>query len=358
MLLETIFAVVTLTVGAIASPVQHLSSHVLHERRHVPHPAFIKRSHVPVGRSLPVRIGLTQRNLDIGHDLLMEVSTPGSPKYGQHYSAEDIIEIFKPSDDTVAAVSRWLEDAGITHFSQSANKQWMQFDARVEILEELVKAKYHEYEHLETGAIHVACDEYHVPVHIQEHIDYITPGIKLVSTRASDVVGGNAALKKRANDFRITHSDTAVDTSTLVTSPANPLSSCSEVMTPYCIMVMYNITQGTTAVAGNELGLYEGDDQTFAQSTLNLFFKGFAPYIPKGTKPTISGIDGGDEVYPVNATEAGYSETDLDLESAYSLIYPQGIIIFQTDDKHYEINGTYPGFLNNLFDAIDGSVSL
>lgn len=25
----------------------------------------------------------------------------------------------------------------------------------------------------------MACDEYHVPAHVQEHIDYVTPGIRL-----------------------------------------------------------------------------------------------------------------------------------------------------------------------------------
>lgn len=50
--------------------------HVLHESRDLEGPsrhAWSKRAPVPVGRELPVRIGLTQSNLDIAHDLLMEV---------------------------------------------------------------------------------------------------------------------------------------------------------------------------------------------------------------------------------------------------------------------------------------------
>lgn len=70
--LAPIIAVTALAVGAIATPLQHLSGHVLHERRDNAHPAFVKGSPVLVGRSLPVRIGLTQRNLDIGHDLLRQ----------------------------------------------------------------------------------------------------------------------------------------------------------------------------------------------------------------------------------------------------------------------------------------------
>ena len=99
---------------------------------------------------------------------------------------------------------------------------------------------------------------------------------------------------------------------------------------------MYNLTQGYSNVTGNQLGIFEDVGEVFAQSTLNLFFKGFAQNIPKGTKPTIAGIDGGQKLYPATPDEAGYSETDLDLESAFPLIYPQGIVLYQVDDKNYE----------------------
>ena len=42
------------------------TSHVLHERRDMEITAYTKRGPVPVGIELPVRIGLTQRNLDSG----------------------------------------------------------------------------------------------------------------------------------------------------------------------------------------------------------------------------------------------------------------------------------------------------
>lgn len=38
---------------------------------------------------------------------------------------------------------------------------------------------FYVYEHLATGSKDIACDEYHLPHHIAEHVDYITPGIRL-----------------------------------------------------------------------------------------------------------------------------------------------------------------------------------
>jgi tripeptidyl-peptidase-1 len=93
---------------------------------------------------------------------LTDSSTPGSHKYGQHYTAEEVAKIFAPSQSTVDAINDWLLSAGIAaeKISQSVNKQWMQFDASTEDLESLLNTKYHVYEHTETGQSTVACDEY------------------------------------------------------------------------------------------------------------------------------------------------------------------------------------------------------
>ena len=42
------------------------------------------------------------------------------------------------------------------------------------------------------------------------------------------------------------------------------------------IAAMYNITAGTTAAAGNELGIYEDLGDVYSQEDLDLFFAKFA----------------------------------------------------------------------------------
>lgn len=73
--LQVVAIVATFLSSALAAPTQHVS-HVLHERRDLEHPAakiWKKRSSVPIGRELPVRIGLQQTNLDAAHDLLVDM---------------------------------------------------------------------------------------------------------------------------------------------------------------------------------------------------------------------------------------------------------------------------------------------
>lgn len=57
--------------------------------------------------------------------------------------------------------------------------QWIQFDAHAKEAEDLLYTSFNVYEHLETRSLSVACSEYHLPVHVREHVDYITPGIRL-----------------------------------------------------------------------------------------------------------------------------------------------------------------------------------
>ena len=85
-----------------------------------------------------------------------------SPKYGQHFTAEEVIDIFAPSPSTVESVRDWLVESGIDAetVSQSTNKQWLQFDATTAEVESLLKTEYHLYEHTTTGKTNIACDQY------------------------------------------------------------------------------------------------------------------------------------------------------------------------------------------------------
>jgi tripeptidyl-peptidase-1 len=62
-------------VGALASQAVAIpfTSHVVHECRDYVPKSWIKKGRLDGAAQLPVRIGMTQSNLDKGHDLLMEV---------------------------------------------------------------------------------------------------------------------------------------------------------------------------------------------------------------------------------------------------------------------------------------------
>ncbi|KAJ5133090.1 hypothetical protein N7448_001881 [Penicillium atrosanguineum] len=336
-------------VGAIAVPAPH--NYELHEKREFMPSSWNEGKRLDGLTSLPVRIGLTQSNLNHGHDLLMEMSNPSSSRYGQHMSESEVHDLFSPSQESVDSVRGWLESSGVAadRISQSVNKQWMQFDADARELEKLLRAEYYVYAHSETGRSHVACSEYHLPSSVREHVDYITPGITL---REVTAVGkrSDAKLKKRvANGLPPILEPIAVPLEQLL---GQLLDFCDIAITPQCIRDMYNITEGTSAAHGNELGIFEGIGDVYAQEDLNLFFTTLASDIPTGTHPTLKAVDGAKAPAPLQSAGA---ESDLDFQISYPIIWPQNSVLFQTDDMVYEEDYTFRGFLNTFLDAIDGS---
>ncbi len=51
---------------------------------------FILKNRAPLDESLEVVFSVKQRNLDVVHDLLMQVSLPHGPKYGQYLKRQGL----------------------------------------------------------------------------------------------------------------------------------------------------------------------------------------------------------------------------------------------------------------------------
>ena len=71
MFVLTIVALVAIAVISNAAPAP--IKHVMHEKRQTPSLDWVKVARIEGSAILPMRIGLTQSNLDKGDDLLMEV---------------------------------------------------------------------------------------------------------------------------------------------------------------------------------------------------------------------------------------------------------------------------------------------
>lgn len=55
---------------------------------------------------------LKQQNTDILEQLLLDVSDPDSPHYGEYRTVEDITNIVAPSEKTIETVRIWLLNSG------------------------------------------------------------------------------------------------------------------------------------------------------------------------------------------------------------------------------------------------------
>ncbi|KAJ5711583.1 subtilisin-like protein [Penicillium malachiteum] len=349
---------VALALAALTGAAPATIKHVLHEKRDKQAYDWVKGNRVSSDAVLPVRIGLSQNNLDKGYEYLMEVSHPDSPRYGKYWSADEVHDMFAPSEEAVESIRQWLEASGIhpSRVVHSDNKGWIAFDAYTHEAERLFLAEFYEHEHAATSSMKIGCDKYHVPEHIQRHIDYITPGVKLtpVVKKHTKAKRASQLAYVKPNAVAAASVGSHADLPAKALSLSEDLQGCGYNMTPICIKAMYDIPDATTAVKGNSLGLYEQGDY-FAKSDLDLFFKEYAPWVPQGTYPTPALIDGANYSVPADSS-LNSGESDIDIDMAYALLYPQSVTLYQVDDQIYEPEEIATTNLFNTFlDALDGS---
>ncbi|KAK9776698.1 putative Peptidase S53 domain-containing protein [Seiridium cardinale] len=344
------------------------SSHVSHEQRRSQDRLWTRSNRVDSSAVLPMRIALTQSNLEKGPELLMEVSHPSSPKYGQYWSTSEVHDLFAPAEEAVKSVKGWIASFGIepSRIAHSDSKGWLAFDASASEVEAMFDTQFYEYSLGDTGKVRIGCDEYSVPEHLLPHIDFIKPGVKMMPVVKRNVP--NPAHKKRfsrgpkkpdgrvsikenpfANDYPLGYKSAAAE------ALPDDLQGCGQNITPPCYRALYDIPIPTGAVPGLGVGLYEQGDY-FAKEDLDESYAAYAPWVPQGTYPIPALIDGAQYDFPQNATDWVGGEANLDIFIAQSLTYPQNVTLYQVDDQIYEPEEVATTNLFNTFlDALDGS---
>jgi tripeptidyl-peptidase-1 len=113
-----------------------------------------KRTSAAIDRTerMHFSIGLKQQNLELLDPELMAVSTPHSPRFGQHYSAQDVATLFAASNTTISTVMDWMMAGGIDseRITVRPGKIWLDAHASLAEIEGLLSTRYSMYEH-DTG---------------------------------------------------------------------------------------------------------------------------------------------------------------------------------------------------------------
>ncbi|KAF8183800.1 Pro-kumamolisin, activation domain-containing protein [Mycena galopus ATCC 62051] len=270
---------------------------------------------------LPLRIGLKQSNIDTLHDRLLDVSHPDSANYGKHWTAEEVKAYFRPAQDSVDTVMKWLEEAGVerARIELSKGDNWVQVkDFSIAEAEKILNTEYHIYQH-----IHGACSAYSVPSDIQSHIELITPTLHFDGPPRPK----RGALAPRR--FK------AVEVAPEPDALPDDLSNCG-----------LRTTRPATARC-----------TTFPRSPPSLpppkTPSGFPSLV--GRRPELISIDGG----VVQTTEMSFDlnvESNFDLGYSMTLVGPdQPVRLYQVQDIPEGQGAQQLVSFNDLLDALDGS---
>ena len=171
--------------------------YVLHEERQTPFTSTIERRRLDPNVPIPVRIGLKQNEESMANAeaWLMSVSDPDSKDYGRFWTQDEVIELFKPTDDTLKTVTDWLSSNGVEEFTHSDNKLFFAFDAPTSQVERMLQTKVYAHSRSDSPAVLAACDQYYLPDYLRQHIDYITPGVResdITDRVQSEILGRSA----------------------------------------------------------------------------------------------------------------------------------------------------------------------
>lgn len=276
------------------------------------------------------------------------MSHPGSSNYGKHWTTSDIARQFAPSGNTIDVVYAWLLESDIeaNRITISASKGWINVRISVEEAERLMNTQYNVYKHV-SGAEHIACEAYHLPEHVSNHVDFVLPSVhfdaKLGRRHANS--GPKTNIGTPGSGFN--GPKVAGDLDGFFTD----LGHCDQVTTPACLRALYGFYYEPQETDRNSYGIVEYTPQAFVQSDLQMFAKNFSQDLI-GKSPELVSIDGG--VVQTQQTGDEYNgESNLDLQYGMTLVTgKQPVQLYQVGD--IDQVPTAGATFNNFLDAIDG----
>ncbi|KAK7439369.1 hypothetical protein VKT23_017593 [Stygiomarasmius scandens] len=271
---------------------------------------------------LDLRIALTQKDMAGLEKSLFDVSTPSSALYGQHLSFDEVKSFAAPTEDTVNAVSQWLQESGVTDFETSGPfGDWISISVPASKADELFDASFEEFVHIESGERFVRTLQYSVPQDLLQHVELVHPTTAFVRPLVkrpvmSVPVPGTANVTERA-----------------LGAP----SSCNSVVTPACLEALYGIPTTRATQSSNKLGVSGFIDQFAQNADLRTFLANLRPDMSSATTFTVQSVDGG-----VNTQSAAQAGIEANLDIQYTVGVATGVpTVFITvgDNNSDGVNG-------------------
>ncbi|KAJ7866413.1 family S53 protease [Mycena olivaceomarginata] len=238
------------------------------EKRDTAPDGFSRVGPSPGDKILNLRLALTPNNIDGLYDSVYDVSTPGSPRYGQYLSKGEVEKFVAPSADTTTQVGAWLASNNITSLPLTAAGEWISVNLTVDQANQLLSTEFSTFRNMETNHTVERAPSYSIPNTLKTSIKSIYP---IVTFPVATVSAGN-------------------NTATTA-GPNRPVASVSAVCRSNS--KLYGIPSTPAKPAANVLGV-SGFENDFANNhDLKSFLPQFRPDINPNTTFDIISIDGG-----------------------------------------------------------------
>ncbi|KAJ6528914.1 subtilisin-like protein, partial [Mycena capillaripes] len=318
---------VLLSILSVASGLSVASERMVVQHSRLSAPAgFVSQGAAPATEPLNIRLALASNNLAGLQQKLVSVSTPGSSKFRQWLSKDEVTSYVQPSAETVAAFNTWASANGITPGATSPHGDWVSISVPVSKANTLFAAKFEVFTHPDIKSNLVRTLSFSLPSELVGHVDVIHPSTDFVHTGPR-----LASIQTREGRPPLTKScDTSVGSGRI---------------TPACLQDLYGIPS-TPATQRNNSLLVTGFSNLFAETAdLSSFLKQFRPDIASNTTFSLLSVDNGEN--PQGAGDGGV-EGNLDIQ--YTLGIATGVPIqFLSAGVQ---NATFEDFVQDAIDTI------
>ncbi|KAH9029514.1 subtilisin-like protein [Lactarius pseudohatsudake] len=287
--------------------------------------------HPPADTTIDLHIALKAKDENALIDALIEVSSPGHPKHGEHLSREEVAELVAPPSDVLELANAWLDHHGVhpSNISTKHGGSWLTLTGvPVSRANELLSASYQLYQHIGTNETVLRTLSYGLPAALVEHVQNVAPtthfGFPFTPRQEPLMRRGGATTEQT----KVPGGD-----------PGTVLSYRHQYVTPSFLRTLYKTSTYVPSAAGwNMLGVagYLGDWPS--PDDLRLFMNQYR-------------FDATDATYRVVQIEGGgYNPNNPTSEANFNMQYTSAIA-YPTTHIFYSTGGWDPqgdGFINWL----------
>jgi len=246
------------------------------------------------------RLSISQPNMAIFEHIVIDLSTPGHPSYGQYMGREEIQNLLRPETAISDQILAWLYSENVSPENVEANGNWVTFKVSASQAGRMLRAQYRYYHHHAMNSTVIRTLAYSVPKDIHPHIQLIQP-----TTRFGDL----STLSALPIDQPI------------IATPEDLRADCGTVIRPDCLRELYGLYNSTaTPSVWNRLGISGFLGQYARHGDFNYFNRQFLPD-ETDNNLTVVNINGG-----LNDEHSSTMTTEASLDIQYSVSMARGTL--------------------------------
>lgn len=198
---------ILVTVLSISLISCELIGYILKDKMRNKHVSVVKMTQSPGTAPLTLTIAVTQNNLTVIRQMLMERSTPGNFNYQKWLTLDQIGAIIK-NEKAYAVIVAWLSSYGVKIISESPRHEYITAIANISIWSKMFATTFHSWQDNRptlAGAIYSLADQYYVPTALHEHIISVM-GI----CQVPPIIHRHSLARSKTKDWKIETTDTTV----------------------------------------------------------------------------------------------------------------------------------------------------